>query len=199
MRVLSTIKRIQSEHILLGVIAGVLIIAGSAFYGYSSLHRNTAIEPQKTTTASDNLGSPDTLKVTNEQTADLFKSEAEAGEDNNNADSTVSQQSVAGTQTLFVDEAAISARLCQSLLNSGKSASDSNNTMYFDAWDNWNKVYKGRYDSPEAIEDKNWYINYIKNLYQEFINSNAKLYHDTCGRGGSVTDVLYQPDYNAWQ
>jgi hypothetical protein len=73
--------------------------------------------------------------------------------------------------------------------------------MYFDSWNDWNEMYYGAYDSPEAIENKNWYKNYIKGLYNDFINANNGTYLSTCGNGGSVgsiADVLYQPNYDAW-
>lgn len=70
--------------------------------------------------------------------------------------------------------------------------------MYFDAWNKWNSNYYGAYDSPEAIDNKNWYKNYIKGLYNEFINQSGASYNKACGSGGSVADVLYQPNYDAW-
>lgn len=105
---------------------------------------------------------------------------------------------VSSSATPAVDVTATNAKLCKSIIDNAKSASDQYNKMYFDAWNKWNTTYYGAYDSPEAIDNKNWYKDYIKGLYNDFINQSGASYNKSCGSGGSVADVLYQPNYDAW-
>ncbi len=100
--------------------------------------------------------------------------------------------------TPAVDIAAANAKLCKSIIDNAKSASDQYNKMYFDAWNKWNDTYYGAYDSPDAIDNKTWYKNYFKGLYNGFISQNSASYNKACGSGGSVADVVYQPNYDAW-
>lgn len=100
--------------------------------------------------------------------------------------------------TPAVDVNAVNAKLCKSIMDNAKSASINYNKMYFDGQKSWQTTYQGDYDSPEAIASKEWNINYIKKLYSDYINSANPSYSQACGSGGSVADVMYQPNYDLW-
>ena len=96
------------------------------------------------------------------------------------------------------DVKAAHAQVCLAIMNNSKSVSTNYDKMFDDSWKEWNSNFAGRYDSQEAQDSKNWYKNYIKNLFNNYINSTNQSYVTNCG-GGSVTDVLNQPNYDAWQ
>lgn len=102
------------------------------------------------------------------------------------------------TSSTVVDESATDAAICRSVIDGAEEASKSYLKMYYDAQKDWLKAYGGDSDTPEAQEDKEWYINHFKKeVYGSYIATANPTYKSACG-GGSITDVIVQPDYSAW-
>lgn len=172
-------------YIGIGVIASVLVITGVA----SALHNDKVNDSNTAAVSSSDFGqSQPSSKETSQQDAKPVTNPKPKASTANTS---------SGAQN--VDINAVNAKLCKSVMENVKALGAQYNKMYFDAQKEWNDNYIGNYDSPEAKESRDWYVNHIKNLYKELISSNGATYNKTCGNGGSINDIVYQPNYASWQ
>lgn len=91
------------------------------------------------------------------------------------------------------------ATMCEDTIATARLMSENNTQMFSDGLQSWKATFAGVYDSPQARKSKDWNKNYIKELYDEFISQNNEMYLKFCDKGGSINDVVLQPNYDLWQ
>lgn len=97
-----------------------------------------------------------------------------------------------------IDETAIYAKLCSDIIKSARELNDGHNKLYLNAWEGWNNNFAGRYDSPEAIESKQFYKEHTKKLFNELVSSTDPGMQKVCHSSTSLADILIQPNYDWW-
>ena len=97
------------------------------------------------------------------------------------------------------DRAIVLAGLCKDVLNNAKTINAGNIEYYLSYWNMWNQSFSGRYDSPEALQQKQYYKNLYQGQYRELVNSLNKQFTQLgqCG-SGNAEEILIQPNYDAW-
>lgn len=96
------------------------------------------------------------------------------------------------------DYSAINATLCNDMKNTVQAQNESYLTQYADNQKYWLDLYRGAYDSQEATESKQFYINYTKGRFNELKNSSGPSLQKTCNSTVTITDILKEPNYTAW-
>ncbi len=103
------------------------------------------------------------------------------------------------TSNTSPDRSIVIAGLCVDAVNNAKAINTSNTEYYFGYWKMWNQSFYGRYDSPEALQQKQYYKNLYQGQYRELVNSLNKQFSQLgqCG-SGTAEEILIQPNYSAW-
>ena len=97
-----------------------------------------------------------------------------------------------------IDENALNAKLCQSIIDNAKALNESHNSLYFDSWNSWTQTFYGNYDSAEALESKQFYKDHTKKLFNELVSSTNPSMQNSCKSTTSLADILIQPNYDQW-
>lgn len=177
-------RKAQRNKVKYSVVA-VLLLLIFGVTGLVAASRNQHPDPSKKPVGQDAVS----IKVAEHpQPAPPTSSEASA-----NPKPTVAHQ-----PTPPVDEVALNAKICMKIIETAKATSKLYNDMFHSAWRDWTSTYAGRFDTPEAIESRDWFKNNTRQRFNDYIKANGASY-GKCGFGGSLNDVLLQPDYGQWQ
>lgn len=97
------------------------------------------------------------------------------------------------------DPAVVNLQLCKKLIADAKQWSIQTNDNFFadlhrslDTFSQSTGI-----NSPEAQASKQFYIDHTKRLYAGYAAQAAGPYARFCGGSGSITDVLFEPSYDA--
>lgn len=97
------------------------------------------------------------------------------------------------------DYSAINATLCNDMKGRIQSQNESYLTQYADNQKYWTELYRGSYETPEALQSKQYYIDYTKGRFDELRSSSGPSLQKVCGTNTSINEVLLLPDYSAWR
>ena len=99
---------------------------------------------------------------------------------------------IASPQT---DMAVIDATMCRKMTEEAIAASIEEVQWYYKQKQDYNKLYYGRWDSPEALDAFANTRAYTEKWYSDYISRSDPAYKQFCHTGGSLLPLMHQPDY----
>lgn len=97
-----------------------------------------------------------------------------------------------------IDVDALDAKICGDSIKAAQNLAAGWSKLYFDAWKSWNEGYVGQYDSPEALQSKQFIKDHTKKLFDDLISSDDPSLKKVCHSSTSLREILVMPNYDAW-
>ncbi len=92
----------------------------------------------------------------------------------------------------------VETQICRSIISNAQTQAKNLDSQYSSNWTSWNSVYLGEYDSQAALDGKEWYKNYTKQQFANWVSSNDPTMQKFCHSSTSLADIMVQPDYSTW-
>lgn len=174
-------KNLLIRRFLIGIpLALIAVISMSALAGTSQ--PTVTNKPDTSTTAESSL--PPSSEITSENKPKSTTSEV--------------RQTKPTVNNSPADYSAINATLCNDMKSTIQSQNESYLTQYADNQKYWTELYRGAYETPDALQSKQYYISYTKGRFDELKSSSGPSLQKVCDSSITITSILLEPNYNQW-
>lgn len=95
------------------------------------------------------------------------------------------------------DPATTNIQLCKKVTDEAKQWSIQTNDQFFADLHRWMDTFAGELTTSNALSSKQFYIDNTKKLYANYAAEAAAPYARFCGGSGVITDILFEPNYDA--